>query len=55
MENQRIVSVAGSANKELLKYWTTDIRRMMSERDERWKELVPPEVVEVYAAPPQAG
>jgi hypothetical protein len=48
-ENQRIVSVAGSANRELLKFWTTDIRRMMAERDDRWKELVPPEVVDVYA------
>ncbi len=48
-ENQRIVSVAGGANRELLKYWTTDIRRLMAERDERWKELVPPEVVEVYS------
>ena len=47
-ENQRILSIAGSANKDLLKYWTTDIRRMMSERDDRWKALVPPEVIAAY-------
>jgi hypothetical protein len=47
-ENHRIISVAGNANREILKYWTTDIRRMMAERDEQWKSLVPPEVVAVY-------
>ena len=47
-ENQRILSIAGNANRELLKFWTTDIRRMMAERDDRWKELVPPEVAAVY-------
>lgn len=55
MENQRIISVAGNANKELLKFWTTDIRRMMSERDDQWKALVPPEVVEAYRSPSQPG
>ena len=44
----RILSIAGNANRDLLKYWTTDIRRMMSERDERWKTLVPPEVADAY-------
>lgn len=47
-ENQRILSIAGNANRELLKYWTTDIRRMMAERNPEWKSLVPPEVVAVY-------
>ena len=47
-ENQRILSIAGNANRELLQYWTTDIRRMMAERDDRWKALVPAEVAAVY-------
>ena len=41
----------GIPNDDLLKFWTTDIRRMMSERDDRWKALVPKEVVELYDAP----
>ena len=49
-ENERIISVAGNANRELLKFWTTDIRRMLMERDDRWHQLVPPEVAEVYAS-----
>jgi hypothetical protein len=48
IENQRIVSIAGHANRELLKFWTTDVRRMMAERDDQWKALVPPEVASVY-------
>lgn len=49
-ENQRILSIAGSANREVLKFWTTDIRRMMAERDDQWKKLVPPEVAAVYGS-----
>jgi hypothetical protein len=49
-ENQRILSVAGNANRKLLEYWTTDIRRMVAERDPQWRNLVPPEVAEVYEA-----
>ncbi len=48
-ENGRIISIAGNARRELLEYWTTDIRRMITEGDMRWKTLVPPEVVEVYS------
>jgi hypothetical protein len=51
IENQRIVSIAGHANRELLKFWTTDVRRMMAERDDQWKALVPPEVAAVYGQP----
>jgi hypothetical protein len=49
-ENQRIVSIAGNANRNLLEFWTTDIRRMLAERDPQWKTLVPAEVAEVYEA-----
>ncbi|HEX2748021.1 MAG TPA: TonB-dependent receptor [Verrucomicrobiales bacterium] len=49
-ENQRIVSIAGNANRNLLEFWTTDIRRMLAERDPQWKNLVPAEVAEVYEA-----
>jgi hypothetical protein len=48
-ENERIISIAGSANRDVLQFWTTDIRRMLNEGDERWKKLVPPEVAEVYS------
>jgi hypothetical protein len=49
-ENQRILSIAGNANRTLLEFWTTDIRRMLAERNPQWKTLVPPEVAEVYEA-----
>ncbi|HWB05052.1 MAG TPA: TonB-dependent receptor [Verrucomicrobiales bacterium] len=48
--NQRILSIAGNANRKLLEFWTTDIRRMLAERDPQWKTLVPPQVAEVYEA-----
>jgi hypothetical protein len=48
--NQRILSIAGNANRKLLEYWATDIRRMLAERDPQWKTLVPPQVAEVYEA-----
>jgi hypothetical protein len=47
-ENQRIISIAGNANRQLLQFWTTDIRRMREEGDPTWRTLVPPEVAEVY-------
>ncbi len=50
VENERILSIAGNANRELLEFWTTDIRRMLAERDPQWKTLVPREVAEVYDA-----
>lgn len=49
-ENERIISIAGSANRDVLQFWTTDIRRMLNDGDERWKNLVPPEVAEVYSS-----
>lgn len=50
-ENQRILSIAGNANRELLQFWTTDIRRMMQEGNDQWRALVPPEVAEIYRQP----
>lgn len=47
-ENQRIISIAGNANRQLLQFWTTDIRRMREEGNPTWRTLVPPEVAEVY-------
>lgn len=48
VENHRVLSIAGNANRDLLDFWTTDVRRMILEGDERWKKLVPPELVPVY-------
>jgi hypothetical protein len=56
--NRKISSLVGHANAESLRYWTTDIRRMMEENDPRWKALVPEAVVAQYSrdaavAPPK--
>ena len=48
-ENGRIISLAADARRELLEHWTTEIRQMIADGDERWKSLVPPEVVDEYS------
>ena len=49
IENKRIISIAAHAKRELLTWWTSDIRRMIREKDPRWKTLVPPEAAEIYS------
>jgi hypothetical protein len=49
LENKRIISIAAHANRERLTLWTSDIRRMIAEKDPRWKAHVPPEAAEVYS------
>ena len=48
MENHRILSIAGNAQRSVLEYWTTDVRRMILANDERWRALVPKELVAHY-------
>jgi hypothetical protein len=48
LQNKKLVSLVGTANHQALRYWTTDIRRMMEEGDPKWKELVPQAVVDQY-------
>ncbi len=50
LENNKIASLVGCARPDLLRFWTTDVRRMMEDGDERWKTLVPEAVVEAYSA-----
>lgn len=47
-ENQRIVSLAHSANRELMQYWTTEVRDMIAKGDPRWRAQIPPELLPLY-------
>lgn len=48
LQNERILNIAPHANRAVLEYWTTDVRKMMQNKDPRWQALVPPEIVEAY-------
>lgn len=48
MESGRIVNVAAHARRELLRYWTTDIRRMMQDNHPEWRRLVPPAAIPFF-------
>ena len=48
MENNKIAALTARVGPELLKYWTTEIRKMMDSGDEQWKSLVPAELVPLY-------
>ncbi len=49
LENRKVASLIGCAKPELLRFWTTDVRRMMEAGDEHWKNLVPEAVIRAYA------
>ena len=46
--NGKIVELQCNLQPEVLQHWTTDIRKMMDEGDQHWKELVPTELVPMY-------
>ena len=48
VENNKIAALTARVGPELLKYWTTEIRKMMDSGDEQWKSLVPAELVPLY-------
>lgn len=48
MDNGKIVSLSSNLGEELLKHWTTEVRKMMDEGDPLWKSLVPEELVQLY-------
>ncbi len=49
LDNRKLVSLAGTASREALQFWTTEVRKMMEDGDPTWKELVPQEVVDAYS------
>jgi hypothetical protein len=50
LTNEKIVSLPCRLAPEVLQHWTTDIRQMMNEGNEQWKQLVPRELVPLYEA-----
>jgi hypothetical protein len=48
LQNKRLVSLVGTANREAMQMWTTDVRRMMEEKDPQWENYVPAAVRGYY-------
>ncbi len=50
LQDGRIQSTSAHATREVLDYWTTDVRKMIDDDDPHWRDLVPAEVLPFYSA-----